>query len=271
MQKSLYLTLFILVAACNSVVVEKAKLQKVHNIALLSLFISERIPEVRGQGVIRKMDPEAKLQIAQDAVTAFHEALSQAGWGVISTEEVLAVPAYATFKKPKSQTGRVGKADNAFEDRYFLPQGFDAIWLETGAIPKRVGRPLVKNERDAVSEVLTKVQADTAAIFRIQFCFRTFVRDSQERARITAAASLQLLDKTGKVVHNLDRRDCGKDERGESRGSIGVAGEDWIYDPMQRENIRTLFRQAAEAEAARLMDSLPYSTRPPKPAEPLFN
>lgn len=254
----------LLLLGCNSVVLEKAKLQRVHRIALVSLFASERIPEARGQGVLRKMTKEARTQIADDAMASFNTALDAKGWVVVPPAEIVQTAAYAHFKKPHTRTGKLSSAANAFETRYFSPNNVFAFWFETGAVTAAKGRPLIKNDREALAEVLKAVAADTAAVVRLQYCFRTYREELKERAAITAAASLQLLDGTGTVFHNYDRQGCGERERGESTGYAEMNEEDWLYDPMQRDAIRALFQQATDEEAQRLIGSLPVTPRKPR-------
>lgn len=251
------------VCGCSSIVLEKAKLQNIHSLAIASLFAAERIPEVRGQGVLRKMDAEAKLQIAEDALAAFHQAFKTTGWEIVPADEMVQKESYRTgFAKPLNAPSLSGKASNAFAPRYFTPTEISPIWLGEDFNKSPPGRRLIKNDRESILDLMHELSIDTVALIRLQYCFRTFLRDRKERVVVTATSSLQLVGGGAQILYSQQKKnDCGGEQRGESQSSLALNTEDWMYDPLQREEIRALFEEASEAEARRAVASLPVSRR----------
>jgi hypothetical protein len=244
-------------------VLRKAKLQHIRNVGVLSLFAAERIPESRGQGVLRQLDSEGKLQIAEDALQAFQEAFGSLGWEVRGTEEVTSNAVYAErlAKKP-APNYLPGKASNAFASRYFSPPSMVPLWLDEVALEKPSGRPFSKTDPTLIAETMAELGIDTSALVRLQYCFRTFLRQRKERLVVTCAAGVQLVNSQGeKLFERETPRGCGEAPFSESSKSLPIGSEDWVYDPLQRDSIRALFKEASQNEAARLVRHIPFSKR----------
>lgn len=248
---------------CASVL-QKAKLQHIRDVGILSFFTAERIPESSGQGVLRQLDLEGKLQIAEDALEVFQEAFDSLGWKVRETSEVTTNAVYAEglAKKP-APNYLSGKASNAFAARYFSPPSMVAVWLGDEALEKPYGRSLIKTDSALLAETMADLGIDTGVLLRTQYCFRTFLRGKKERLVVTCAAGVQLVNPKGEKIFERELpRGCGNTPFSESKKSIPISSEDWTYDPLQREAIRELFKEASEAESKRLVRSIPFSRRP---------
>lgn len=258
-----YLTLGLVVlstVACQSTVLNKAKLQHIQGLAVASLYAVERIPEVRGQGVLRKLDNEGRLQIAEDALVAYQDAFESLGWDVVPTEEVVAAPAYKGFQRPKNAPLVQGAAASAFQKRFFMPGDMISLWL--GDSEKKAGRRLTRSDKDSLIDLLKDLRTQAAALIQLKYCFRTFERDRLERTVVTATSAVQLIDSHGEVLYMTPEPEgCGGSARGESRSSMEISGEDWVFDPLKREEYRKLFREASEAEAERLISTLPVTPK----------
>lgn len=249
------------VMGCQTTVLNKAKLQHIQGIAVASLYAVERIPEVRGQGVLRKMDNEGRLQIAEDALVAYQDAFETLGWEVVPTDEVVASQAYKGFQRPKNAPLIQGAAASAFQKRFFLPAEMVSLWL--GEPEKTSGRRLARSDKDSLIDLLKELRTHAAALVQLRYCFRTFERDRLERVVVTASSALQLVDSKGEVLYMTPEPEgCGGKARGESQSSMEIAGQDWVFDPLKREEYRKLFREASEAEADRLIASLPVTPKP---------
>jgi len=263
LSSALIFTCCITLFGCNSVVLQKAKLQSVRRLSVASLFASERIPEVRGEGVLRKMDAESRLQIAEDALTAYQEAFASLGWEVTMTEEVVEKEIYKTMFRNQSAPPLVqGKASNAFAPRTFTPADIAVIWLPPEVEPRK-GRRLARTDRDGIIDLAKALDVDGTALVQLRYCFRTFEKERQERVVITATSAMQIVDRKGVIQYATEiHPGCGENARGESTRSMEIMGEDWIYDPLRRDEIRRLFREASEAEAARAISSMPVTPQP---------
>ncbi len=262
MQKHLVVGMVALSAvACQSTILNKAKLQAIQGIAVASLYAVERIPEVRGQGVLRKLDREARLQIAGDALVSYQDAFETLGWEVVPTEEVIAAQAYKGFQRPKNAPLVQGAAASAFQQRFFLPNDMVPLWL--GDVEKRSGRRLARSDKDSLIDLLKELHTHAAALVQIKYCFRTFERERIERTVVTATSALQLVDSKGEVLYmTAELEGCGGATRSESRASMEIVGQDWTFDPLKRDAFRQLFQEASEAEAERLISSLPVTPKP---------
>jgi hypothetical protein len=80
--------------------------------------------------------------------------------------------------------------------------------------------------------------------------------------RVTATSAIQLVGKNAEFFLSQDiGTGCGGGKHAESRASLPIAQEDWVYDPFIKEETRALFREASEAEAFRAIAELPLSRR----------
>ncbi len=253
-----------LVSGCTGIVVQKAQLQSIHTAAVLSWYAAQRVPEVRGQGVMRKLDNEIRLQIAEDALAAYMDAFEKLGWEVAPADEVANREAYKRAFEHRASIPPPGFSTSAFRRHVFMPTDMFPIWVEAEDIPApRPTRKLAKTLKEDTADFLRQLRLDAALFIKSQYCFRTFERDSKERVLATNTSALQIVDKHGKLLYSTPVEEgCGGQNRGESTGSMDITGEDWMYDPMKREEIRALFREASQAEAARLIASLPVTPRP---------
>jgi hypothetical protein len=253
-----------LVTGCTGVVVRKAQLQSVHSVAVISWFAAQRVPEVRGQGVMRKLDNEIRLQIAEDALTANMDAFESLGWEVAPADEVANREAYKRAFEHRANIAPPGLNANAFRRHVFMATDMFPIWVESEDIPTaRPTRKITKTLKEDTADFLRDLRLDAALFIKAQYCFRTFERDNKERVLVTAASAVQIVDKHAKLLFSTPMEEgCGGQNRGESTGSMEIVGEDWIFDPMKREEIRALFREASQAEAFRLIASLPVTPRP---------
>ncbi len=265
MRMKLALTAALLaLCSCSALVMQKAKLQNIHSLAIASLFAAERIPEVRGQGVLRKMDAEAKLQVAEDALVAFQQAFKRTGWEIVPADEMVQKASYREgFGKPPNAPLIQGKASNAFAPRYFTPSDIIPFWLddEMTLLPSK-GRKIGKSDPEAILDLMQELQIDSVALVQLQYCFRTFLRERKERLVVTANSGIQLIGRGPRILYSRKLpQDCGEELRGESKSSLPIASEDWMYDPLQREEIRAVFKEASEAAAKLIVGSLAVSKR----------
>jgi hypothetical protein len=253
-----------LVSGCTGVVVQKAQLQAIHSAAVLSWFADQRVPEVRGQGVMRKLDGEIRLQMAEDALAANLDAFETLGWEIAPPDEVASREAYKKTFQSRANLPPAGQSASAFRRHYFMATDMFPIWMNGEDIPPaRPMRRLTKTLKEDTADFLRDLHLDAGIFIKERYCFRTFERDTKERVLATAHSALQIVDKHGKRLYATDMDEgCGGKERGESSASMDIAGEDWMYEPMKREEIRALFREASQAEAARLVQSLPVTPRP---------
>jgi hypothetical protein len=137
-----------------------------------------------------------------------------------------------------------------------------AVWLGDDALERPRGRQLVKTDSSLLAETMADLGIDTSLLVRIQYCFRTFLREKKERLVVTCAAGVQLVNSAGEKIYEREvPPGCGNTPFSESKKSLPIGSEDWIYDPLQREAIRELFKEASEAEARRLIRSIPFSRR----------
>jgi hypothetical protein len=253
-----------LLSACSHTVVRKSQLQKIQSVAVLSWFASERISEVRGVGVVRKMDAEGKLQIAEDSLAEFQDAFAALGWEIIDTNAVVSQPSYKkAFEKNAVHVLTSGKASQAFAPRYFTPSEMVPIWLNAAESPGAPsGRRLAKTDAEALALVLSELGVDSGILLQIRFCFRTFENRGRERVVVSATSGLQIVNQSGHVAFEKSvAKGCGETARGESHHNAPIDGEDWMYDPLHREELRTLYREASRAEAQRLVASIPFTPR----------
>ncbi len=253
----------LLSTACSSVVVQKARLQKIRSMAVVSVFITERIPEVHGEGVIRKMDGEMRLQIAEDALSALNQSIANRGWETVEPQPIVEKPIYrqAFFRaQPGSPGTPRASPSTILAERTFSPADMFPIWLDAAADTKPRSRGLAQTQREAMVELLSQLETDAAVMVELRFCFRTFKRERKERAVVTAIGSMQIADTKGAVLYESHKsQDCGGRNRVESVSSVELGTEDWIFDPMKRDEARALFREASEQIAERMIGSLPLT------------
>lgn len=248
-------------AGCSSVVIQKARLQKIRSMAVVSVFINERMPEVHGQGVIRKMDGDLRLMIAEDALAAINKALEDKGWETFEPQPIVEKPIYRQAFY-KTQPGAAGSAranpSTILAERTFSPADMFPIWMNSESDEKPRRRNVAQTQRESLVELLAQLESDAAVMVQLRYCFRTFKRDRKERAVVTGIGSMQIADTKGTVLYESKKpQDCGGRERVESVTSVELTEEDWIYDPMKRDETRGLFREASREVANQLVGALP--------------
>ncbi len=249
--------------ACSSVTIKKAQLQTIHSAAILSLQAAQRIPEVQGQGVLRKMDAEIRQQLADDALDAYTAAFEALGWEVASTEEITQKETYRKLFQHLGRTPSPGQTESAFRRYTFSPTDLYPIWIDQNDPPRaRPTRKLKRTLKEEIGAFLTPLRLGAGILIQVQYCFRTFRRNGNERVAVTAASALQLIDHRAQLLYESSPIEgCGGKSSSESTDSMEIEGEDWIFDPMKREPFRAVFKQASVAEARRLIHSIPVTAK----------
>lgn len=268
--KNIFLTLFICTGMGCSSFVKTPEVHEIKKIAILSVFASDRVVEMKGRGSVQNWDQTFKMQVAEDALKTYQANFGKLGWSVVNPQKVLASAAYKkafnpsvaavdtgneTANKAINFLGGIARtiAEEKQKADYFTPAGMYPIHIadKTGNC---YGNACPPDPGSTLADLAKGLGVDAVAVVQVDYCYEggTFTSlGGAGEAFMTAATSIKVVNKKGDLVVNMPNLSmCDKSpNRAPSINSMLMNGGNLVFAFSSKEKIRALFKQSTLTSA----------------------
>lgn len=253
---------FLATVSCTSIVM-KPEVHSVKKVAILSVYANDKVSEKKGRGFVKGWKPEFKMQVAEDILQTHSNKLTELGFKVVDSQEILASDAYkkAFEVKPVTKNETVNRAvafignlaKDAHRARFFAPSGMHPIVFQEDN-SNCYGNACETPPQEKLAEFAKKLNVDAVAVVQVDFCYEggTFTSlGGAGEAFMTAATSVKMVNRSGDVVVNMPIVPmCGKaDNRAESKNSMLMNGGDLVFISASASKLRNMFSQSSKQSA----------------------
>ena len=253
----------LMLGGCATSIVKQPEIAQVKRVAIVSLYADERVPEVKGRGIVKNWNDQVRLQVAEDALNTFERELYKLGWKVVPPTNVLQSQAYQkTFAIPEvpeeaaDSTG-VKLASFLLENyrsRYFTPAGMWPIPLESkgNSVQLFGSTPQKPNKQIMLGQMAKQLGVDAVILVQLDYCYEggTFSLLGSGEAVVTAGSSIKAVNRAGDLVVDMPTvARCGG-ERGESNTSAAMFKGDLLFPSINKSRFRNMFVEATRKSAS---------------------